>query len=109
LAGKGAGSGGVAVVAAAIDKAFVNFWFEPPVVFASPPGPVIAGLVSLAPPGVLLAPLSAIFAAGGAPAVTAAEQADAIAGALDAWTKTVMVINTPVTPPGPANPAVPLA
>ena len=110
-AAKQAGLAGLAVLTPLLDAAFVAFWLAPPVVFASPPPPApptLAGVVSVAPPGVLAGLLAAAFAAGGAPGTTAGQQAEAIATALDAWTKTVLVINTPVTPPGPPAPPVPL-
>jgi hypothetical protein len=110
-AAKQAGLAGLGVLTPLLDAAFVAFWLAPPVAFANPPPPTppaIAGVVSVAPPGVLAGLLAAAFAAGGAPGVTAGQQAEAIATALDAWTKTVMVINTPVTPPGPPAPPVPL-
>ncbi len=103
---------GLAVLAPLVDAAFVAFWFAPPIAFANPPPPApptMAGVVSLAPPGVLGGLLTTAFTAGGAPGITTGQQADAIATALDTWTKTVMVINTPVTPPGPPTPPVPLA
>lgn len=81
-----------------IDAAFVTFWTG--MAFA---GPGFAGLVTLVPPSVLAGALATIFAEGNppsGPAPTADAQAQAIAGALDAWTKTVTVTNTP-TEPGP--------
>ena len=99
-------------LAAAMDVAFVAFWLTPPVAFAAPPPPApptMAGVVTLAPPGVLTASLIALFTSGAADQKTAAQQADAIATLLDSWTKTVMVVNTPITPPGPPLPPAPLA
>ena len=108
---KAAGAGGVAALAAVMDGAFVAFWLAPPVAFAIPATgpPAMTGIVSLAPPGVLASALSALFLAGVAQQASAAQQAQALAAALDAWTRTVLVINTPVTPPGPPLPPVPLA
>ena len=106
-----AGPGGIAVLTPLMDVAFVAFWMTPPVAFAvpAPPAPAtMAGVVSVTPPGVLAASLAGVFAAGVAPAITAAQQAQAIASVLDSWTRTVMVVNTPVTPPGPPLPPVPL-
>lgn len=101
----------VAGLAAAIDLAFVAFWMAPPIAFAPPPPapPTMAGVVSLAPPGVLTASLISLFTSGAADKKTAVQQADAMATLLDSWTKTVMVINTPVTPPGPPLPPAPLS
>ncbi|TAK02329.1 MAG: hypothetical protein EPO39_13480 [Candidatus Manganitrophaceae bacterium] len=101
----------IAGLAAAMDLAFVAFWMTPPVAFAPPPPapPTMAGVVSLAPPGVLTASLISLFTSGTADKKTAAQQADSIATLLDSWTKTVMVINTPVTPPGPPLPPAPLS
>jgi hypothetical protein len=110
-AAKAAKLTGLAVLTPLLDTAFVAFWFAPPVAFANPPPPAppaMTGVVSLAPPGVLAGLLTAAFAAGGAPGVTSTQQAQAIATALDTWTKQVQVINTPVTPPGPPLPPAPL-
>jgi hypothetical protein len=108
---KAAGPGGAAALAAIMDAAFVAFWLVPPVAFAVPPTgpPTMTGVVSAAPPGVLTAPLSARFLIGVAQQASAAQQAQALAAALDAWTRTVLVVNTPVVPPGPPLPPVPLA
>lgn len=106
-----AGSGGLAVLTPLMDVAFVAFWMTPPVIFAAPAPPApatMAGVVSVAAPGVLTAGLAGAFAAGVVPGVTAPQQAQAIATVLDAWTRTVMVINTPITPPGPPLPPAPL-
>lgn len=107
---KTAGPGGVATLATVMDGAFVAFWLAPPVAFAIPPTgpPTMTGIVSLAPPGVLSGPLGALFLAGVAQQASAAQQAQALATTLDAWTRTVLVINTPLTPPGPPLPPVPL-
>jgi hypothetical protein len=104
-------AGGVAALAALMDAAFVAFWLAPPVAFAIPRTgpPSMTGIVSLAPAGVLEGALSALFLAGVAQQASAAQQARALAAALDAWTRTVLVINTPVTPPGPPLLPVPLA
>jgi hypothetical protein len=108
---KAAGPGGVAALAAVLDGAFVAFWLAPPVAFAIPPTgpPTMTGIVSVAPPGVLATALGALFLAGVAQQASAAQQARALATVLDAWTRTVLVINTPVIPPGPPLPPVPLA
>jgi hypothetical protein len=108
---KAAGPGGVAALAAVMDGAFVAFWLTPPVPFAIPPTgpPTMTGVVSAAPPGVLTGALSALFLAGVAQQASAAQQAQTMAAALDAWTRTVLVVNTPVVPPGPPLPPVPLA
>lgn len=109
-AAKTAGPGGVPALPAVMDAAFVAFWLGPPVAFAIPPTgpPTVTGVVSVAPPGVLAGALSALFLAGVAQQASAAQQARALSAALDAWTRTVLVINTPVTPPGPPLPPVPL-
>jgi hypothetical protein len=106
-----AGPGGIAVLTPLMDVAFVAFWMTPPVVFAAPPPPApatMAGVVSVAVPGVLTTGLAGVFVAGAAPGVTVTQQAQAIATVLDTWTRTVVVINTPITPPGPPLPPVPL-
>ena len=100
-AGQAAGPGGAAAVVPLLDQAFVAFWLTPPLAFAAPP---VAGLVSAAPPGVLAGALAGALAAGLAGAGADA-QAATLAAALDAWTRTVMVVNT--TPAGP-QPPVPL-
>lgn len=74
-----------------------------------PVAPTMAGVVTLALPVPLsgsLLPALASGAADGSP--SAPKQAAALAAALDAWTHTVMVTNTPITPPGPPI-LVPLA
>jgi hypothetical protein len=108
---KAAGPGGAAALAAIMDAAFGAFWLTPPVAFAIPRTgpPTMTGVVSAAPPGVLTGALSALFLTGVAQPASAAQQAQTLAAALDAWTRTVLVINTPVTPPGPPLPPVPLA
>ena len=106
-----AGAGSGSAVAAALDSAFVSFWLAPPMTFATPPTgpPTVTGFVTVAPPGVLTALLAALFTTGTAANPTAATQASSLASALDGWTRTVLVVNTPVTPPGPPLPPVPLA
>jgi hypothetical protein len=110
-AAKASGPGGVAALAALMDAAFVAFWLAPPVAFVIPPTgpPTMTGVVSAAPPGVLVGVLNGLFLAGVAQKASAAQQAQALASALDGWTRTVMVINTSVVPPGLPLPAVPLA
>lgn len=98
--------GGIPALTLALDSAFVAFWFSPPMAFEQ--GTTMAGVVTVAPPGVLSGGLTAAFAAGLAPASDAPAQATLIAGVLDAWTRTVMVVNTPLSPPGPPLPPVPL-
>jgi hypothetical protein len=109
-AAKSAGPSGVATLGLAMDAAFVAFWFAPPVAFAFPVTgtPSIAGVVTVAPPGVLAPALTALFLSGAASGQTATQQAQALATVLDTWTRTVLVVNTPVTPPGPPAPPVPL-
>jgi hypothetical protein len=106
-----AGPGGIAVLTPLMVVAFVAFWMTPLVAFAvpAPPAPAtMAGVVSVTPPGVLTTSLAGVLAAGAAPTITSAQQAQAVATVLDTWTRTVMVINTPITPPGPPLPPVPL-
>lgn len=110
-AAKAAGPAGVSTLGLAIDTAIVAFWLAPPIAFAAPPlpaPPTMAGVVTLAAPGVLAPTLTALFTAGVASKPTAAEQADSLATLLHNWTKTVMVVNTPLTPPGPPAPPAPL-
>jgi hypothetical protein len=101
---------GPAALVPTLSTAFTAFWLLPPIAFTSPPAPappVVAGVVTVAVPGALPAALTAALAAGvgGADAAT---QAQAFATGLDTFTRTVMVVNTPVTPPGPPMPPVPL-
>lgn len=107
---KAAGPGGVAALATAMDGGFVAFWMTP-IAFSIPPTgpPTMTGVVSVAPPGVLANALNALFLAGVAQQAGTAQQAQALATILDGWTRTVLVVNTPVTPPGPPLPPVPLA
>lgn len=109
-AASNAGPAGAAVLAAAMDAAFVAFWLAPAVPFAPPlpAPPAFAGVVTVAPPGVLAGLLPAAFTAGLLEGAGAPSQANAIATALHAWTISVMVVNTPLTPPGPPLPPVPL-
>jgi hypothetical protein len=93
---------GASGLAGDLDKAFVEFWLEPPVTLADDP-PTVNGVVTAAPPGVLGPALAAVFATGIAQRRSAAAQAGALAAALDAWTRTVVVVNTP---PGPSAPVV---
>jgi hypothetical protein len=90
----------VTALGAALDLAFVAYWMTP-VTFVSPPGPVIAGTVLLAPPGVLASALSSLLLSGANSSATARAQAQSLAAVLDGWTRTVTVTTTPVTPPGP--------
>ncbi|MGW0591310.1 hypothetical protein [Streptosporangium sp. NPDC002607] len=93
--------GAVAGLAADLDAAFVAFWSRPPVGFAFPGPPAVAGVVTVAPAGVLGSALAGALAAGVAARRTAAAQAQALVGAIDGWTRTVTVVNTP---PGPSAP-----
>jgi hypothetical protein len=94
-AAKNAGPGGLAALLPLLDTAFVSFWLTPPVTFLVPiPPPTIAGVVTVA--------------SGASQNATAAQQAQLLAAVLDIWTRTVIVTNTPVTPPGPPV-TVPLA
>lgn len=104
-AGKAAGPEGVPALGIAMDKAFVAFWFMPPValVFPTTGTPTIEGIVTTALPGILGPALTSLFERGVSTGATAAQQAQAMAVYLHDWTRTVMVLNTP---PGP--PAVPL-
>jgi hypothetical protein len=110
-AAKEAGPSGVATLGGAMDAAFVAFWLTPPMAFAFPATgtATIAGVVTAAVPGVLGPALTSLFLAGAAGGPTAAQQAQAMAAVLDAWTRTVLVVNTPITPPGPPTPPIPLA
>ena len=104
-----AGPSGVVALGLAMDTAFVAFWMKPvPMLFAFAGPPVIGGVVTVAPPGVLSLGLTALFLAGAAGGPTAEQQAQAMATILDTWTRTVTVVNTPITPPGPATPPIPL-
>lgn len=108
-AAKEAGTAGVATLAPLVDTALVAFWLLPPVAFAtpSPPAPpTIAGVVTVAGPGVLSAGLPGVLAAGTANGGTTSRQAQAIAATLDSWTRTVLVVNTPLIPPGPPAPPI---
>jgi len=110
-AAEAAGPPGVAALSLAMDDAFVAFWMKPlPMKFAFPTTgvPTIGGLVAVAPPGVLSLGLTSLFLAGAAGGPTAAQQAQAMATILDTWTRTVTVVNTPITPPGPPTPPIPL-
>ena len=110
-AAQDAGPSGVATLGLAMDAAFVAFWLAPPMTFVFPiTGTVtIAGVVTVVTPGVLGPALTSLFLAGAAGGPTAAQQAQGLATALDTWTRTVMVVNTPITPPGPPTPPIPLA
>jgi len=95
-----AGPGGMAVVVAAMDKAFVAFWATP-IPFAAPPA--IAGVVTAPASGSLAGLMTTALAAGLVPGATGL-QGTAVAAALDSWTKTVSVVNT--APPAPSQPPV---
>lgn len=94
---------GPASLAPTMAAAFAAFWLAPPIVFTATP-PVIAGVVSVAVPGALPAGITDAIAAG-VDGGDAAAQGQAFADALDTFTKTVMVLNTPITPPGPPSPS----
>jgi hypothetical protein len=106
-AAKAADAAAAASLPLALDGCYVGFWLLPPVAFAPPVGPpAITGVVSVASPGIG-AQLTAAFQNGASAGASAADQAQGIGNALDTWTRTVMVLNTPVTPPGPPT-TVPL-
>ncbi|MFI9561194.1 hypothetical protein [Nonomuraea endophytica] len=88
-------------LASDLDTAFLAFWSAPPVAFLLPGTPPVNGIVTTAPAGVLGPAIAATFAAGTARRSSAAEQAQALATAIDAWTRTVMVAHSP---PGPSAP-----
>ncbi|MGE5287146.1 MAG: hypothetical protein ACM3ML_08100 [Micromonosporaceae bacterium] len=111
-AAKKAGTAGLATLTPLVDAAFVAFWLTPAVAFVTPPPPsppAITGVVTVAVPGVLSAGLAGPLAAGAGPDATASQQAQDIAAVLDGWTRTVMVVNTSITPPAPPAPPVPLS
>jgi hypothetical protein len=84
-----------------MDSAFVAFWMAGPMPFSAGSA---AGVVTLAPPGVLTAGLTSALASGvTAPTPTAAQQAARIGEVLHVWSRTVVAT---VTPPGP--PPVPI-
>jgi hypothetical protein len=58
---------------------------------------------------VLAGRLTAVFTGLAATGASAADQARAASRALDDWTRTVMVVDTPIIPPGPPAPPVPLS
>jgi hypothetical protein len=95
---KRARDGATGTIAGDLDAAFVAFWLTPAIQFASPP---VTGAVTVAPPGVLGPALAGVFAAGAAQGNSAADQARAMAAAIDAWTRTVVVVITPPVPPAP--------
>jgi hypothetical protein len=108
-AAKEAGEAGAATLTPLVVSAFVSFWLLPPVAFAtpSPPAPpTIAGVVTVAVPGVLPAGLADVLAAGTAEGATTSGQAQSVAATLDSWTRTVLVVNTPLVPPGPPAPPI---
>lgn len=111
-AAKAAGPAGVSALGLALDTAMAAFWLAPPIAFAAPPPPAppsMIGVVTVAIPAVLAPSLTALFLAGVADKPSATAQADSLATLLHGWTKTVMVVNTPVTPPGPPAPPTPLS
>lgn len=99
---KGAKSGSPA--APTMAAAFAAFWLTPPVAFATPPA---SGVVSIAVPVGLIASLSDAFDAGVKSSKSAADQAQALATALDSFTTTVMV--GVITAPAPAMVPTPLS
>jgi hypothetical protein len=106
-----AGIAGIAVLLPLLDAAFLKFWATP-IPFVAPPPPAppsMAGVVTPPVPATLATLMAAVLPAGLAPGASPSSQANAVSAALDAWTKSVTVVNTPVTPPGPPLPAVPLA
>jgi hypothetical protein len=90
--------GATGTIASDLDAAFVAFWLTAPIQFASPP---VMGAVTAAPPDALGPALAGVFAAGAAQGRPAADQAKALAAAIDAWTRTVVVTITPPVPPAP--------
>ena len=109
-AAKAAGPGGIATLLEKVDAAFVAFWLTP-VTFVTPPTgpPAIAGVVTVATPGGLASGLAGPLADGAGKGLAADQQARSLASVLDGWTRTVLVVNTPLTPPGPPAPPVPLS
>ena len=104
-----AGVAGVVTLTPLVVTALAAFWLQPPVAFVtpSPPAPsTIAGVVTVAVPGVLPAGLAGVLAAGTAEGATTSGQAQATAATLDSWTRTVLVVNTPLIPPGPPAPPI---
>jgi len=81
-------------------SAFSAFW--PPVGFLAPG---VVGVATSPPPAGLTASLTSFFTAGNPPSgprPSGNDQADSMASLLDAWTRTVAVINTPAgLPPRP--------
>jgi hypothetical protein len=108
---------GIATLTPLMDAAFVAFWLGrppevPAVAFASPPPPdppappppTFTGVVISATTGVLSPGLSEVLTAPDARSATAAQQARSIATVLHDWTRNeVLVVNTPMIPPGPTN------
>jgi hypothetical protein len=90
--------GAAGTIASDLDAAYVAFWLTPPVQFATA---TVTGAVTVAPPGVLGPAFATVFAAGAAQSKSAADQAKALADALDTWTRTVIVAITPPVPPTP--------
>ena len=80
-------------------SAFSAFW--PPVKFVSPPGaPPAVGVAAPPLPGALTDALTGFFVAGNPPSgprPSGDSQATNLATLLDAWTRTVLVTNTPAT------------
>ena len=105
-----AGPLGAAAVPPLMDAAFEAFWATPPIPFAPPPPapPAFAGVVTAPEPGSLATLMTTALAAGLIPGASTSLQGSAVALALDTWTKTVSVVNTPLTPVGPSQKAVTL-
>jgi hypothetical protein len=103
-AAKSAGAAGVPSLASDMNAAFVSFWMGPPVVLEPVAGPSnVTGVVTMAPPAVLAGAFIDLFTRGVKDDLSAGQQAGSLATVLDAWTRTVLVVNTP-----PGSPAVPL-
>lgn len=85
--------------ASAIDSALTAFWLSPPVVFpSSPPG----GVTAVGGTGSLEPALLAVFAANVAGSLSNQDCADAIADAIDTFTRTV-IITIPTIAVGPIS------
>jgi hypothetical protein len=105
-----AGAAGAATILPLMDAAFLAFWATPiPFAPPLPAPPAFAGIVTPPASGSLASLMTIALAAGLSPGASTALQGKAVAGALDTWTKTVSVVNTPLTPPGPPQKPVTLA